>query len=126
MWILQEQQPVCGERDAQGAVGAGGSGQRGSEPGHPQAHRGLDQSPGGVGAEGVGLEERGGGERERERETVKHCLFKSDLHRKNMEKPFMNRATNVTFCQKLSTKSPSQYASNILISDPVIMVEKQL
>lgn len=57
----QEQQPVGGQRHAEGATGAGQRSQRGAEPGPPQAHGRLDQGEGGAGAEGVGLEERGGG-----------------------------------------------------------------
>lgn len=58
----QEQQPVGGQRHAEGAAGAGQRGQRGAQPGPPQAHGRLDQGEGGAGAEGVGLEEGGGGE----------------------------------------------------------------
>ncbi|CAG06853.1 unnamed protein product, partial [Tetraodon nigroviridis] len=58
--VFQEQQFVGGQRHAEGAARTGRRGQRGSEPGHPQAHRRLDQSQRGAGAKGVGLEERGG------------------------------------------------------------------
>lgn len=85
-FIPQEQQPVGGQRHAEGAAGAGRRGQRGSQPGYPQAHDRLDQGEGGAGAEGVGLEERGRGEgTEREGGALKKTKTKQEdvLKRRN-------------------------------------------